>query len=82
MGANGPACTSEWVYDAYVATGTTNRLEFPLLTYKITRRINGIFTGLALQNYNNIFDPTVLSLLQDGDTLAIQTAKRIYERRN
>lgn len=82
MGINGPPCTTEWVYDAYMATGATNRLEFPLLTYKITRRTNGFSAGLALQNYNNVFDPSVLNLLQDGDTLAIQTARRVYERRN
>jgi hypothetical protein len=83
VGTNGPACISEKVYDAYIATGTTNRLEFPMLTYKITRRTNnGFSAGLALQNYNNVFDPSVLSLLQDGDTLAIQTARRIYERKN
>ncbi|MGZ5189420.1 MAG: hypothetical protein ACXWCZ_00290 [Flavisolibacter sp.] len=79
---NNGSCISEWVYDAYVASGTTHGLEFPLLTYKITRSMNGFNTGLAAQNYNNVFDPSVINLLQDGDTLAIQTSRRIYERRN
>ena len=78
----GSPCMNEWVYDAYIATGNTNRLEFPLLTYKITRTTSNTGTGLARQNYNNVFDPSVLNLLEDGDTLAIQTAKRIYVRRN
>lgn len=79
IGANGP-CTTEWVYDAYIATGSKDRLEFPLLTYKITRTITGSASGVAAQNYNNVFDPLVLSSLQDGDTLAIQTGRRVYTR--
>lgn len=78
----GTSCMYEWIYDAHIATGTMERLEFPLLTYKITRTSSGSSTGLARQHYNNVFDPSVLSLLQDGDTLAIQTAKMIYSRRN
>ena len=76
-GVPGP-CFFQDVYDAFIATGSRHRLEFPLLTYKITRGINSYHTGLARKNYNNIFDNYVLSLLQDGDTLAIQTSKKIY----
>lgn len=78
----GLPCTYEWTYDAFIATGSQQQLEFPLLTYKITRSINGTFSGLARTNYNNVFDNSVLNLLQDGDTLAIQTAKETYVRIN
>lgn len=78
----GTNCIYEKVYDAYIATGSTNRLEFPLLAYKITRSQTGFATGVASSAYNNVFDPSVLNLLQDGDTLAIQNARRIYERIN
>jgi hypothetical protein len=72
------SCPLQEVYDAFIATGSRQRLEFPLLTYKITRSINSYHTGLARKNYNNTFDNSVSNLLQDGDTLAIQTSKRIY----
>jgi hypothetical protein len=72
------SCPLQEVYDAFIATGSRQRLEFPLLTYKITRSINSYHVGLARKNYNNTYDNSVVNLLQDGDTLAIQTSKRIY----
>ena len=81
IGANG-SCNYEQVYDAYIATGSSSRLEFPMMAYKITRRQTGYATGVASSAYNNVFDPTVLNLLQDGDTIAIQNARRTYERAN
>jgi hypothetical protein len=77
----GVSCLVEWVYDAYIATGTPNQLEFPFLTYKVTRTVGGSRSGLA-RKINNVFDISVLNLLQDGDTLAIQTSKLVYNRRN
>jgi hypothetical protein len=74
-------CFTQWIYDAYIATGSTDVLELPFLTYKITRSANGSNSGLASKNYNNIFDKTVLNLLQEGDTIAVQSAKYIFERR-
>lgn len=71
-------CGLQEVYDAYIATGSRERLEFPLLTFQLTRSINQYHRGIARKNYNNIFDKSVLKLLQTGDTLIIQTSKRIY----
>lgn len=79
---SGFPCSYQWVYDAFIATGSQQQLEFPLLTYKITRSINGSYNGIARKDYNNVFDNSVLNLLQDGDTLAIQTAKETYVRIN
>jgi hypothetical protein len=72
------SCPFQEVYDAFIASGSRPTLELPLLTYKLTRSINFYHAGTARKNYNNIFDISVLNLLQDGDTLAIQTSKRIY----
>lgn len=79
---SGFPCSYQWVYDAFIATGSQQQLDFPLLTYKITRSINGTSSGLARTDYNNVFDNAVLNLLKDGDTLAIQTAKETYVRIN
>ena len=86
---NSPACYSPYayVYDAFIASGEWGKLEFPLLTYYMTRNrtVNGIkysfpVSTAAKQNYNNVLDNSVLSLLQDTDTLAIQTLKRVYTK--
>ena len=72
------SCPLQEVYDAFIATGSRQKLEFPLLTYKITRSINSYHIGLARKNYNNLFDNSVINLLQDGDMLTIHTSKIIY----
>jgi hypothetical protein len=73
-------CIYQEVYDAFIATGSMQQLEFPLLTYKLTRNTNRSHEETARWNYNNLFNISVLSLLQDGDTLAIQTSKRVYSK--
>jgi hypothetical protein len=67
------------VYDARLAKGTPNYLEFPLLTYRLTRTKDNYKAGISRKNYNNVFDMNVLNLLESGDTLAIQEAKIIYK---
>lgn len=71
-------CSFDLVYDAYIAIGSQRQLQFPLLTYQITRQANGSYYGSARKNYNNVLDLSVLNLLKDGDTLAVQTARRVY----
>jgi hypothetical protein len=68
------------VYDAFIATGSIQQLEFPLLTYKLSRNTNLSHVQVTRGNYNNLFNLSVLSLLQDGDTLAIQTSKTVYSK--
>jgi hypothetical protein len=71
------------VFNAFIARGNPNRLEFPQITYRITRRgNNSYYAGYSSKNYNNVFDPNVLKLLQEGDTLAIQEAKIVYLKHN
>ena len=74
----GGPCSFVMLYDAFVAQGNRTILELPLLTYKITRRINNLNAGIAIQFSKNVFDPSVLSILEVGDTLAIQTGMLTY----
>jgi hypothetical protein len=73
-------CPYQEVYDAFIATGSLQQLEFPLLTYKLTRNTNRSHAEATRWNYNNLFNLSVLNLLQDGDTLAIQTSKTVYSK--
>jgi hypothetical protein len=66
------------VFDAKIAKGSPNKLEFPLLTYLLSRTKDNYRTGFGIKNYNNVFDSNVINLLESGDTLAIQEAKIIY----
>jgi hypothetical protein len=68
----------QYVFDAYIAKGNPYRLEFPEITYRITRDIYGIKADMTYSNYNNIFDRSVTEFLLEGDTMAIQEAKIIY----
>ncbi|HEY6504493.1 MAG TPA: hypothetical protein VIZ28_11010 [Chitinophagaceae bacterium] len=74
----GGPCSFVMLYDAFVARGNRKSLEFPLLTYKITRRTGSLNAGIAVQISKNVFDPSVLNLLEAGDTLAIQTGTQTY----
>lgn len=69
-------CPLEYKYDAFIGTGSHQGIELPFMTYRITRE----FSSVSVQYYNNIFNQSVLNLLQDSDTLAVQTLKRIYKR--
>jgi hypothetical protein len=66
-------------FNAKIAKGTPVSLEFPLLSYKLTRTNDYYRAGSSRKNYNNIFDINVLNLLESSDTLAIQEAKIIYK---
>ena len=66
------------VFSAFVAKGNPRRLEFPELTYLVTRRWDNTYNSVSMKNYNNVLDPDVVNLLRDGDTLAIQEAKIVY----
>lgn len=67
---------------AYIAKGSYSKLEFPFLSYRFTRGVigfPGIFYSRSAQLYNNKFDPNVISLMKDGDTLAIKESLVVYE---
>ncbi len=70
------------VYDALIAKGDPNELEFPRINYLITRKRKSSSSGLRVSNYNNVFDPKVIKWLEAGDTLAIQEGKTIYKKLN
>ncbi len=73
-----PSSMYQRVFDAKIAIGSPNKLEFPLLTYRLSRTKDNYRAGLGRTNYNNVFDSNVINLLESGDTLAIQEAKIIY----
>ncbi len=74
-----PSTIYQRVYNAKIAKGTPRRLEFPLLTYKLSRVRDNYRAGEGRMNYNNVFDNNVINLLESGDTLAIQEAKIVYK---
>lgn len=67
-------------YDARIAKGNPNKLEFPNLIYKISTKNNSGYSYTSTKHYNNIFDPSVLNLLQPGDTLLVQEVNIIYTK--
>ena len=73
---------ADFIYRGLIAKGTPEELTFPHISYAITRRFPGsdIYAFYSEQFYNNAFDPAVISLLQDGDTLAIQEARAVYKK--
>ena len=70
------------VFDAKIAKGTPSLLEFPLLAYKIIRNTGRSKIEISRKNYNNIFDSTVIDLLETGDTLSIQESKITFKATN
>jgi len=68
---------------AYIAKGSYSKLEFPYISYRFTRGIigfpGGMFYSRSSQLYNNKFDPNVINLMKEGDTLAIKESLFVYE---
>ncbi len=52
----------------------------PETGFVISRYGNGYNSFVTKWNYNNAFDPNVISLLEETDTLAIQEAETLYIR--
>ncbi|MBF4514857.1 hypothetical protein IRZ71_00785 [Flavobacterium sp. ANB] len=68
-------------YAAIVASGNPNKLTINSMTYKLIRSSNTqIFGSSQRFVLNNGFDKNVLSLLNQGDTIAVQNTKMVYEK--
>lgn len=69
------------LYSAIVATGNPNKLIFNTMSYKLIRSRNTQIYGQSLRFVlNNGFDKNVLSLLNAGDTIAVQNTRMIFEK--
>ena len=68
------------VFDAKIAKGNPEKLEFPNLIYKISRSNASQQFYTKMKHYNNIFDPTVIHQMQVGDTLIVQEVNIIYTK--
>ncbi|RZJ52768.1 MAG: hypothetical protein EOO44_10755 [Flavobacterium sp.] len=68
-------------YSSFVASGNANKLTFNCMSYSVILQRNMMVYGMS-ENiiYNNGFDNNVLSQLRNGDTLALQNTKLIFEK--
>ncbi|MFP9114999.1 hypothetical protein ACLI1A_13765 [Flavobacterium sp. RHBU_3] len=63
-----------------VLKGNTNRLELSRLTYAVNRSDSTAWYYKIAGITDNAFDPEVINMLYDGDTIAIQEAKMVYTK--
>ena len=76
----GTACISS-SYEAAIAQWQSGKLSLPLMNYSLIHgESNSIFYGTGRSGYNNVFDPSVITVLKDRDTLLVQSFELLFEK--
>lgn len=76
----GTACISS-SYEAAIAQWQSGKLSLPLMSYSLIHgEPNTIFYGTGRSGYNNVFDPSVSTVLTNRDTLLVQSFELLFEK--